>query len=43
MKGYMVHVNKWIFRHEIISSSILALILGLVIGGVATALEWLLV
>ena len=43
MKGYVVHVKKWIFQHEIISSSIFALIMGLVIGGVATALEWLLV
>ena len=43
VRSILVQVNVWILRHEIISSCILTLILGLVIGGVATALNVLFV
>ena len=42
VRNAMAQINKQIFKHEIISSSILTFLLGLVIGGIATGLEWLL-
>lgn len=43
VRNAMVQINKQIFKHEIISSSIFALLMGLVIGGIASVLEWMLV
>lgn len=43
VRNAMGQINKQILKHEIISSSIFALLLGLVIGGIASVLEWLLV
>ena len=42
-RSFLVQVNKWMFKHEIISSCILVFILGLIIGGVASVLNWWLV
>lgn len=36
----IIQAKAWILRHEIISSCIFALILGLVIGGAASVLDW---
>lgn len=43
MKNALVQISKWMFKHELISSCVLALILGLVIGGISSVLYWLLV
>ena len=43
IRSSLVQVNKWMFKHEIISSVILALMMGLAIGGVASVLNWWLV
>ena len=36
----LVKTNKWIFKHEVISSSIAALLMGLVIGGIASFAQY---
>lgn len=35
--------KKWAYKHDIVSSCALTLIIGLSIGGVCVALDWLLV
>lgn len=43
VRSILVQVNHWMFKHEIISSCIVSFIMGLIIGGVASVLNWWLV
>lgn len=43
IRSILVQVNHWMFKHEIISSCIFALLIGLIIGGAASFLNWWLV
>ena len=43
VRNAMTKINKWIFKHEIISSCIFALLMGIVIGGITVVLDWMLV
>ena len=43
VRNAMTKINKWIFKHEIISASIATVIMGLAIGGITVVLDWMLV